>query len=120
MTDEQTKKLYKTIGRRLKDARSKANLSQDKVASELGIARASVTNFEAGRQKLPLHTIYGFAKVVHISIDVLFPSINEIDDNDIPSGMESLTIEDQKYSVSLEQASFVRATKEVFNGIKQT
>lgn len=42
------------VGRRAKARREDLDLTQDAVAARIGLTRASITNFEAGRQDIPL------------------------------------------------------------------
>ncbi|MEM7667323.1 MAG: helix-turn-helix transcriptional regulator [Pseudomonadota bacterium] len=47
--------LYVLFGRRVAEAREKAELTQQQLADEIGLSRASVANIEAGRQRIVLH-----------------------------------------------------------------
>jgi transcriptional regulator with XRE-family HTH domain len=53
--------IYKMIGERIRDERQKRHLTQDELASRVGLKRASITNVEKGRQKLLVHTLVQIA-----------------------------------------------------------
>lgn len=65
--------VYKIIGKRIKLAREKLGMSQDDLAVQVGVLRTSITNLEAGRQKLPLEGLYQVAEVLQIKIKDLLP-----------------------------------------------
>jgi transcriptional regulator with XRE-family HTH domain len=53
--------IYKLIGERIRDERQKKRLTQDELASRIGLKRASITNVEKGRQQLLVHTLLQIA-----------------------------------------------------------
>lgn len=65
--------LYKEFGRRLREVREAAHLSQDAVAKRVGLSRTSVTNIEIGRQHVALHMLYRFASAVGAQPSDLLP-----------------------------------------------
>lgn len=49
-------------------------LTQETLAQQLGISRASLANIETGRQSVMVHQLYAFAKILHLSpSDFLLP-----------------------------------------------
>jgi transcriptional regulator with XRE-family HTH domain len=65
---------YRQFGRILAEARSKKKLSQEVLASELGLSRTSITNIEKGRQPVQLHTLYLISELLSVDIKDLLPS----------------------------------------------
>ncbi|WP_367174285.1 helix-turn-helix domain-containing protein [uncultured Deinococcus sp.] len=65
--------LYAALGRRVRTLRKQSNLSQDDLASRLGLLRTSITNIESGRQKLTLASLYRLSAAFNISFDDLLP-----------------------------------------------
>lgn len=65
--------IYKEFGRRLREARETAQLSQDAVARRVGLSRTSVTNIELGRQRVALHMFYRFASALGAQPSELLP-----------------------------------------------
>jgi transcriptional regulator with XRE-family HTH domain len=56
--------LYGEVGRKLRQARETQGLSQERLAKQLGISRASVVNIEAGRQRAPLHLLWQLSEAL--------------------------------------------------------
>lgn len=69
--------LYPEFGRLLQRARKNANLSQEGLAARVGLTRTSISNLEAGRQRLRLDTVYLLAEVLGIAPHDLLPEPNE-------------------------------------------
>ncbi|MDR7279807.1 helix-turn-helix domain-containing protein [Catenuloplanes atrovinosus] len=47
---------YVEVGRRIRSARMSIGMTQSQLGIKVGLTRTSITNLEAGRQRLPLHT----------------------------------------------------------------
>jgi DNA-binding XRE family transcriptional regulator len=75
--------LYQKIGQKLRQKREAANLTQAKLAEDVGVLRTSITNIEAGRQKAPLHLIYELCAVLQIDIKDVFPPIHDLIESQI-------------------------------------
>lgn len=59
--------IYKMIGERIRDERQKKRLTQDELASRVGLKRASITNVERGRQQILVHTLLQIADSLETS-----------------------------------------------------
>ncbi len=72
--------LYRTLGLRIRDARRRSvpRLSQQDLATRIGISRTSVVNIEAGRQHAPLHVVVGIAEALATDIAALIPRPEDI------------------------------------------
>ncbi len=72
--------LYRELGRRIRQARERSGegLSQDALANQLGISRASVVNIEAGRQRAPLHLLWQIAQLLGTDLTSLIPRNEEL------------------------------------------
>lgn len=70
--------LYAEVGRKLRQARVTQGLSQEKLAQQLGISRASVVNVEAGRQRAPLHLLWQFSGALGTDLSLLIPRREEL------------------------------------------
>jgi transcriptional regulator with XRE-family HTH domain len=66
-------RLYREVGIALACARSNAGLTQSTLAERAGLARTSVVNGEAGRQRLPLHVLARLARVCGVDLVALIP-----------------------------------------------
>ena len=69
MVEEEVDRLYGIIGHRLRSSRQKKQISQDAVAKQLRVRRSSVTNFEHGRQRFPLHHVYAYAEFIGVPVE---------------------------------------------------
>ena len=70
--------LYGEVGRKLRQARVTQGLSQERLAQQLGISRASVVNIEAGRQRAPLHLLWQLAEALATDLSLLIPRKEEL------------------------------------------
>ena len=71
---------YKAIGKRIKIARIKKNLTQETVADRIGVTPQHVSNIETGNTSVSLTTLVAIANTLTVSVDellvfcqVLFP-----------------------------------------------
>ena len=76
MTDFE--ELYREVGRRLRQARETQGLSQEKLAAQLGLSRASVVNIEAGRQRAPMHLLWQLSETLGTDLSLLIPRREEL------------------------------------------
>lgn len=81
--------IYALFGRRVAEARAKAELTQMGLAEKVGLSRASIANIEAGRQRIVLHQAIEIAEAVGarsvtelLPVDLLRPGTNN------PKGLE--------------------------------
>lgn len=65
--------LYREFGRRLRDARLAAGLTQEALAQQIGVGRTSVTNIECGAQQVSLRTLYAIAAALDTAPTALLP-----------------------------------------------
>jgi len=88
-------KLYAVIGERVARERSRKGMSQEDLAAQVGLSRASITQAESGQQKLPLQSLYLIAGVLSVAIADLLPTVDELsstrDQADIVARVESDT-----------------------------
>ncbi len=71
-------KLYAVIGERMAKARDRKGMSQEDLAAQVGLSRASITQAEGGQQKLPLQSLYLIAGVLGAAIADLLPTVDEL------------------------------------------
>ncbi len=103
--------LYEQIGKRLKTLRlgdKNRQLTQEKLADSVSLERTSITNIEAGKQRVPLHVLYELCNALNIEISEVLPRYSEISVEPKP---ETVTLGDLSYSVSSQIADLVRTTK---------
>lgn len=78
--------LYAALGELVRSARVEAELTQEELGKGIDRTRTSVANIEAGRQRIPLHTLYAIARVVEKSPAELLPDPAALD---VASGLPS-------------------------------
>ncbi len=69
--------LYVSIGKKIKDARKKARLSQEGLAKKISLSRSSLSNIEIGKHQPSLYTLYELALALNCEIQDLLPSIED-------------------------------------------
>jgi len=65
--------IYKALGATIRARRKQFRLTQQKLAPQLGMSRASLANVETGRQTVLVHQLYRFAEVLEMSPADLLP-----------------------------------------------
>ncbi|MEM9814866.1 MAG: helix-turn-helix domain-containing protein [Cyanobacteria bacterium P01_D01_bin.6] len=80
--------LFREIGKRLKTKRKEEKLTQAELAKAAGVLRTSVTNLEAGKQKVPLPVVYELCTALGIDIMELLPSIERVLNKEISPSVE--------------------------------
>ncbi len=70
----QQAEFYRRLGKNLRDARERAGLSQERVASLVGLKRTSLTNIEGGRQHPPLHVLCDIVTHLNVSVGDVLPT----------------------------------------------
>lgn len=62
---------FRAIGKRIKIARIKKNLTQEIVADKIGVTPQHVSNIETGNSSVSLPTLVAIANVLDVSVDEL-------------------------------------------------
>ena len=65
--------LYKRLGSTIKAKRRALGLTQQQLAKQLGISRASLANVETGRQRVLVHQVYELADRLNANVHELLP-----------------------------------------------
>ncbi len=70
--NDETDRFYFWVGRALQKLRAERGITQEQMASDLGMSRTSLANMEGGKQRAPLHIWKRAAERIKISFsDVL-------------------------------------------------
>ena len=93
------------FGRRLREARKRAGLSQAEVATRLGIGQAYVSRVERGRENITLSACVRFARAVGWSPDFSPPNPRDGDGIGIPFGRR---LREARKRAGLSQAEVAR------------
>ena len=80
---------YRELGLRIQRSRLRQKLTQENLASLIGLSRTSMVNIERGRQKVLAHTLVRLARALKVELSDLAQVSNEdlkIDDllQDLP------------------------------------
>lgn len=70
--------IYGCIGERVKRAREELGWSQEDIASEVGMSRASLANIELGKVRVSIHKLQDVADVLGIPYSKLIPTRAEV------------------------------------------
>lgn len=84
-----TERFRKEIGMLIKDYRKKKNVSQEKLASHIGLSRTSINNIEHGRQRIMIDTLLMISDILKVPLIDFMPKEFEMlpsFDKQIPSG----------------------------------
>jgi DNA-binding XRE family transcriptional regulator len=77
---------YVGLGVAIKTSRSRAHVTQQQLATAVGLQRTSISNIEKGRQKFLMDTFYQIAYALRISpVALLEDSLREMDARQIKS-----------------------------------
>lgn len=58
--------IYQSLGARIRDLRKSLRQTQDQLAKQIGISRASLANIEAGRQQVLVHHLFALASALQL------------------------------------------------------
>ncbi len=89
-------KLYQQVGILVRLARENRGLSQLDLAQRIGLQRTSVTNIEAGKQKIQLHTLFNVAHALGISPESLLPLDDIVDTEMIDKQLQEQNIDSEE------------------------
>ncbi|SRR5713101_5753654 len=89
-----TSSFYAELGRRVKERRTALRLTQDALASELGMQRTSIANLEKGSQRISAEAVAILAAALRVSPAALLPEqttrdsrLDELIRRQVPSGL---------------------------------
>jgi transcriptional regulator with XRE-family HTH domain len=67
--------IYGRIGDLIRQRRKLLDLTQEGLAGQLGISRASLASIETGRQNILVHQLYGLASALNLNPQDFLPAI---------------------------------------------
>lgn len=68
---------YRLLGFRIELTREKQDMTQDDLASKVGLDRSSISNIERGNQRILLHDVGVFAKALNVKPSELLKHVWE-------------------------------------------
>ena len=63
--------IYEKIGRRIKELREKADMSQDALARTMKLPRPAISQIESGARKIATDELVKLSQIFHVTIDDL-------------------------------------------------
>lgn len=79
MTDHPlTRRLYLELGVRVRRHREAADITQEALASMVGVSRSSIANIERGQQHAPVHVLLALAEALRVDMGTLLPTHEEL------------------------------------------
>ncbi|MCG8594179.1 MAG: helix-turn-helix domain-containing protein [Kiloniellales bacterium] len=100
-------KIYENLGLRIRDLRKALGRTQDQLAKQVGISRASLANIEAGRQQVLVHHLFGIADALQLDspAGLLLPprtkSKRRTTETELPISGDGLTEKQRREVLSL-------------------
>jgi transcriptional regulator with XRE-family HTH domain len=73
---------YKFVGEKIRIARQASGINQDTLAKEVDLQRTSITNIEAGNQKVQIFTLFKIAEALRVPILSLLPHYGNTTETD--------------------------------------
>lgn len=81
---------FKFLGSRIRDARKKCNLTQQKLADRTGLAIKTVQDIEKGKKNPTYETLSRLVECLGISADTLFPAETPLENADMQNLMRKI------------------------------
>jgi transcriptional regulator with XRE-family HTH domain len=72
------KVIYKLVGGRIRKMREQKWMTQEALAAELGASRASIANYESGKQSVYLSDLYRMADILKVKVADFLPALDEV------------------------------------------
>ena len=108
---------FKAIGKRIKIARIKKNLTQEVLADKIGDSPQHVSNIETGNSSVSLPTLVAIANVLTVSVDELLCDTVLISKSVFEKEAQELFTDCNEYEVRV-LVDVMKATKESLRNVK--
>lgn len=108
---------FKAIGKRIKIARIKKNLTQEVLADKIGVSPQHVSNIETGNSSVSLPTLVAIANVLTVSVDELLCDTVLISKAVFEKEAQDLFTDCNEYEVRV-LVDVMKATKESMRNVK--
>jgi transcriptional regulator with XRE-family HTH domain len=92
MVDEAV--FYIEVGKRISLKRQSCRLTQEALASAVGLTRTSITNIERGRQKLSVYALATIAETLRVDCRDLLPDMSAASVVDIDQMIDEMSKEE--------------------------
>ena len=75
--------IYRDIGSKVRQARSEKGTTQGELASRANLTRTSISNIEAGRQRVTLYALLRMAEALDVAPATLLPDLRSLPSADV-------------------------------------
>jgi len=99
--------VYERVGKNIQQYRDIAKITQEALASALDVSRASIANYESGKQSIYISDLYKVAEFLNISIYDLLPTLDDIKAKSAPEQLIN-TAKDLQEDERKEIKSFIK------------
>lgn len=73
-----TRRLYLELGVRVRRRREALEMTQEALATAVGVSRSSIANIERGQHHAPVHVLLGLAEALKVDMGDLLPTHAEL------------------------------------------
>ena len=80
------RKFYDEVGNRVRTHRAARHMSQAMLGEKVNLKRSSISNIEAGRQKMLLHTLAEISVALNVPLSHLMPEMIPMAANTVQGG----------------------------------
>ena len=108
---------YKAIGKRIKIARIKKNLTQEAIADKIGITPQHVSNIETGNASVSLTTLVAIANTLTVSVNDLLCDTVLISKAEFEKEAKELFEDCNEYEIRV-LVEVLKATKQSLRTVK--
>ena len=78
-SDYNSKDLYKRIGSKIKQRRKELNLTQSKVAENIGVEYIQIQRYEKGQTRIPLENLLKLSGLFNVSMEYFYKEFKVIE-----------------------------------------
>lgn len=108
---------FKSIGKRIKIARIKCNITQETLANKIGITPQHVSNIETGNSSVSLPTLVAIANLLKVSVDELLCDTILISKQIFEKEAKELFSDCNEYEIRV-LVDILKATKQSLRNVK--
>ena len=108
---------YFALGKRIREYRTSANMTQESFAEKLNLSTHYISQIETGTRKPSLETVFKISQVLNISMDDLFKDSTESKDNNKLYALITMLITRSDNEIEYITATVREMLKHIKNGL---
>lgn len=106
--------VYKSVGKKIRELREEKGVSQELLAKSVGVSRASLVNYESGKQPMSLAVLYRIALKLDVAVVTLLPPASDLQSQAEPDHLLNAA-DDLQDKEKEELKTFIRSLDEEVN-----